>query len=195
MTSEPTYGDVLKAARSRVEDAESRFADEPAPFRGTWWPTVPSFKQELLSDYGVDSPVSALSKDFVEEISAIRDSLKEIGSKIELAAWQKSGLKAGERMMEGLNRHGEALGLWDELCFPVRRRGNLVFRIQSPRDVMGTPKIQPLLLDDYIRGVSIQTAHATLEIAGLTRSRDKWRVATGVLGLLLLFAITWLTTA
>ncbi len=192
MATELTYEDVLVAARSKVAGAESRFADEPSPFRATWWPGVPTFEQELLSDYGVESSMPDLSKEFFEEVSAIRDSLKELGHKGELAPWQRSGLEAGKRMMEGLNRHAEALGLWDELCFPMRRRGDLVFRIKSPGDAMGTPIIQALSLDGYVRGVTVQTARAAIEIAALTRSRDKWRVAAAVLGLILLLVlVTW----
>jgi hypothetical protein len=189
MSKEPTRGDVLAGARSRVAAPESRFANEPQPFRATWWPGAATFEQQLLSDYGVESPMSDLSKDFFEEVSAIRDSLKELGHKVELAGWQKSGLEAGERMMEGLNRHAEALALWDELCFPLRRRGDLLFRIQSPRDAMGTPIIQALPVDDYVRGTSIRTARTAVELAGIAKSRDRWRVAAAVLGCILLLIL------
>ena len=189
MSKEPTYADVLVAARSRVAAPESRFADEPQPFRATWWPGATTFEQQLLSDYGVESPMPDLSKDFFEEVSAIHDSLKELGHKVELAGWQRSGLEAGERMMDGLNRHAEALGVWDELCFPVRRRGDLVFRIQSPRDAMGTPIIQALTVDDYVRGSSVRTARAAVDLAALAKSRDRWRVAAAVLALILLVVL------
>jgi hypothetical protein len=189
MSNEPIYDDVLAAARSRVGVPESRFAEEPQPFRATWWPGAPTLEQQLLSDYGVESPMPDLSKHFFEEVSAIRDSLKELGHKVQLAGWQKSGLEAGERMMEGLNRHAEALGLWDELCFPLRRRGDLVFRIQSPRDAMGTPIIQALPVDDYVRGTSIRTARAAVELAALAKSRDRWRVAAAILGFVLLLVV------
>jgi hypothetical protein len=130
-----------------------------------------------------------LSKDFFEEVSAIRDSVKEFGYKVDLAGWQKRGVKARERIWEALNLHAEALRLWDELCFPVRRRGNLVFRIQSPRDVMGTPIIEALPVDDYVRGTSIRTARAAVELAVLAKSRDRWRVAAAILGLVLLVVL------
>jgi len=189
MAKELTYEDVLVAARSKLVDAESRFTDVPSPFRATWWPGVPSFEQELLSDYGVPSSMPDLSREFFEEVSAIRDSLEDLGYKVQRAPRQRSGLEAGERVMEGLNRHAEALHLWDELCFPVRRRGDLAFRIQSPRDAMGTPIIQALPLDDFIRGVTVRTARATIEIAALKKSRAAWRVAAVVLGLILLVAL------
>lgn len=195
MSKEPTYGDVLVAARSRVAAPESRFADEPQPFGATWWPGAATFEQQLLSDYSVESPMPDLSKDFFEEVSAIRDSLKELGHKVNLAEWQKSGHEAGERMMAGLNRHAEALALWDQLCFPVRRRGDLVFRIQSPRDAMGTPIIQALTVDDYVRGTSVRTARASADLAGLAKSRDRWRVAAAVLGFILLLVLITRTLA
>jgi hypothetical protein len=196
MPNDPTYADVIAAARSRVGMSESRFAEEPQPFRATWWPGAPTFEQQLLSDYGVETPMPDLSKDFFEEVAAIRDSLKELGHKVQLAGWQKSGLEAGERMIEGLNRHAQALGFWDELCFPVRRRGDLVFRIQSPRDAMGTPIIQALGVDDYVRGTTIRTARAAVELAALAKSRDRWRVAAAILGFVLLVAlVTWALAA
>jgi hypothetical protein len=72
----------------------------------------------------------------------------------------------------------------------------MVFRIWSPRDAMGTPIIQALAIDDYVRGTSIQTARAAVELAVLAKSRDRWRMAAAILGLVLLVVlITWALAA
>lgn len=189
MSKEPTYRDVLIAARSKVVDGESRFANEPFPFRAIWWPDSPTIEQELLSDHAVESAEPELSDEFFEEVTAIRDSLKELGYKGELAAWQRSGREAGEQMWEGLNLHADALGLWDQLCLPLRRRGDEIFRILSPRDAGGTPIVQSLSLDEYIRDVSAYTARATIEIAGLKKSREKWQVVAAVFALMVFIVL------
>jgi hypothetical protein len=48
--------------------------------------------------------------------------------------------------------------------YPLRVRGDLVFRIVAPRDVFGAPHVEAILVDEYIRGVPSQTA------------RDSWKL-------------------
>ena len=146
-----TYEQFITAIRSKLEDDGTRIADAPWSSRETWWPETTDFGQELLSDYGVPSSFPEIERAFNDEVGAIRDLIKEkvAGGTAETAR---------QRVLMGLEHHTAALRSWDEIAIPVRRRGDLVFRILSPRDVMGGPIIQTLHVDHYIRGVSIKTA-------------------------------------
>jgi hypothetical protein len=191
MRNEVTYEQIITAARSILEDGEARIADAPAPFRATWWPGKPDFRQELLSDYGMPTPLPELEKVFYEEVGAIRKSLKDLDHTPALAAWQNESTGAPRRMMMDLNTQADALGIWDQIAIPVRRRGDLVFRILAPRDVMGSPIVQGLHIDHYIRGVSTKTAEDAARIGRLTEKLNCWRLASLVLGVIVTLLLVW----
>ena len=77
------------------------------------------------------------------------------------------------------------------IAIPVRRRGEQVFRILAPRDVMGSPIVQTLHVDHYIRGVSIKTAEDAAYIGGLTKKVSRWRLTSLVLGVIAALIFTW----
>lgn len=192
MRSQVTYQQIITAARSRLEDSEARIADVPCPFRATWWPGSPSFKQHLLSDYGVSTSVPELEKAFYDELGAIRESLKDAGHTPALAGWQKGSTGAARKMMMSLNTQADALGIWDEIGFPIRRRGDVAFRILAPHDAMGSPLVQTVHIDDYIRGVSTKTAEDAACIGRLTKQLNRWRLASISLGgIVILLVVIW----
>ena len=191
MRTEVTFGQIITAARSRLEDGDARIADGPCPFRATWWPGTPGFEQELFSDYGMPTAVPELEKSFRDEVGAIRDSLKDAGHTPALARWQKGSAGDAQSMMIRLNTQADALGIWDEIAIPVRRRGDLVFRILAPRDVMGSPIVQALDIDEYIRGASIKTAEDAACISRLTKRLSHWRLVSFVLGAIVTLLLAW----
>jgi len=185
MRTEVTFEQIIAAARSKLENGKARIADAPCPFRATWWPGTPGFEQELLSDYGLPTPVPELEEAFRDDVGAIRESLKEVGHIPALAGWQRGSRGVARTMMMSLNTQADALGIWDEIGIPVRRRGDLVFRILAPRDVMGSPIVQALHVDDYIRAVSTKTAenenwfhaHRTGGLCRVASTRESGREA------------------
>ena len=191
MRTEVTFERIISAARSRLEDGDARIADAPCPFRATWWPGTPGFEQELLSDYGMPTAVPEFEKSFYDEIGAIRESLKDAGHTPALAGWQNGSTGAARSVMIGLNTQADALGIWDEIAIPVRRRGDLVFRILAPRDVMGSPIVQALDIDHYIRGVSIKTAEDAACTSRLTKRLSHWRLTSFVLGGIVTLLLAW----
>ena len=191
MRTEVTFEQIVTDVRSKLKDDGARIADAPRPFRETWWPGATGFGQELLSDYGVPTSFPEIERDFYDEVSAIRDSLKHAGHKPTLAEWQKVSIDAGRRLMTSLNLRVDALSVWDKIAIPVRRRGDLVFRILAPRDVTGSPIVQTLHVDHYIRGVSIETAENAACISGLTKKVSRWRLTSFVLGAFVALIFTW----
>ena len=191
MRTEVTFEQIVTDVRSKLKDDGARIADAPRPFRKTWWPGATGFGQELLSDYGVPTSFPEIERDFYDEVSAIRDSLKHAGHKPTLAEWQKVSIDAGRRLMTSLNLRVDALSVWDKIAIPVRRRGDLVFRILAPRDVTGSPIVQTLHIDHYIRGVSIETAENAACISGLTKKVSRWRLTSFVLGAFVALIFTW----
>ena len=182
MRTEVTFEQIVSAVRPKLKDDEARIADAPGPFRETWWPGTTHLGRGLLSDHGVPTSSPEIERAFYDEISAICDSLKQAGQKPTLAEWHKGSKDAGRDMMLSLNFQADALSIWDKIAIPVRRRGNIVFRILAPRDVMGSPIVDALHVDHYIKGVSIKTAKASACISGLTKKVSRWRLISFVLG-------------
>ncbi len=147
--------------------------------RWSWWPSEPDFQTQLLSDFGISSSSLEIESEFQEEILAIKKALDELGHVSESADyWQKGKSDAGHRLMLGLSQLAEALNVWDEIGVPIRRRGDIVFRIRAQRDVLGSPIISALPVDFYVRCVSQKTAEDAIEIAQLRKHLAWWRVGT-----------------
>ena len=128
MNNQITYKQIITAVRSRLEGGQETIADVPCPFRETWWPETPDFQTQ---------PSSELEKwiyeVFSEEVKAIRGSLKDTGYEPELAEWQKGSTRAARNLWTSTNIQAAALGFWEEIVIPVRRRGDLIFHILAPR--------------------------------------------------------------
>lgn len=146
----------------------------------------------MVSDYSIDSGNDALENEFREEVQAIREILDELGHEPELADWQKSSMESGRQMLLSLNQTAEALRIWDQIGAPVRCKGNTVFRIWAPRDVMGSPIIKALPADAFINDVVEQTATDRIEIERLKTLLEKWRVAAIIFAVLIVLgAASW----
>ena len=191
MFTELTFEQVITAVRSKLKDDEARISEAPGQFREAWWPGTTGFEQELMSDHGVPAPFPEIERAFHDEIAAIRDSLKHAGHKPTLAESQKGPTDVGRSLMTSLNLQADALSIWEMIAIPVRRRGEQVFRILAPRDVMGSPIVQALHVDHYIRGVSIKTAEDAAYIGGLTKKVSRWRLTSFVLGVIAALIFTW----
>lgn len=191
MANRVTWEQIISGARSKLQDGEQRIADAPCPFRATWWPGRPDEEQQLLSGYGMPTSVPELEKCFYDEVDAIREALKDQGHSPPLAGWQKNSTGAARRVMMGLNAQADALTIWDEIGVPIRRRGDSVYRILAPRDVMGSPIIEALDVDWYIRGASAKTADDAARIANLTRTLSQWRVISFALAAIVVLLVVW----
>jgi len=187
---EITYGQVIEAVRGKLNCGAERIADSPAALRWSWWPTEPDIQDQILSDYGAATDYSEIENEFQSEVAAIRESLKSLGHDTRLANWQKGSSSKVAPLWTGLNRSADALALWDHFGMPVRRRGNLVFRIWAPREVMGgAPIIKALPLDLYIPAVTQKTAVDAAEIARLQTGLSRWRGVSAAVGMALLILI------
>jgi len=187
-----TYESIINRVREKLGCGAERISDASAAFRWSWWPSKPDLQDELLSDYGIDTGSRALEKEFREEVQAIRETLDELGHEPDLAEWQKSSSEAGRRMERSLNQIAGALIIWNQIGVPIRRRGNIVFRIWAPRDVLGSPIIKALPVDAFINGVTEQTVADRIEIERLKRFLEKWRVAAIILAIFAVVgAATW----
>ena len=187
---------IITAVRSRLEGGQERIADAPCPFRETWWPEIPDFQTKLSSDMVVQ-PSSELEKwiyeVFSEEVKAIRESLRDTGYEPELAEWQQGSTGAARNLWTSTNIQADALGFWEVIALPVRRRGDLIFRILAPRDVMGSPIIQIHNVDDYIRGVSRKTSKDKIRIIQMEKKLGNWKLISFAIGIvtLILVAVAW----
>jgi hypothetical protein len=189
LASPPTFDQVIKAVHAALHDGDDRIAESPHAFRGTWWPSEPTLQQQLLSDHGVPSPLPEIEEQFREEVAAIRESLNAFQVDPGLADWQKGGSEPGRLMMRSLNIQGMALDLWEQIALPVRRFGAVVVRIRAPGDVMGSPILHALPIDEYIRGVSAKTSDDVAQVEALQRRVEQWRTAAVLLGIVVAGAV------
>ena len=188
-----TYESVITRVRDKLRCGAERISDERIVFRWSWWPSRPDLQDELLSDYGQATRFSVLEKEFREEIDAIRETLDELAHESELADSQKSSRGAEQSMMKSLNQIAEALSIWDQIGVPIRRRGDIVFRIWAPRDVMGSPIIKALPIDTFINCVAEQSVSDRIEIERVKTSRQRWRITAIMLTVLIgLGAVAWI---
>lgn len=172
-----TYKAIIDRVREKLCCESDRISDSPSALRCSWWPNVPDFHDELLSDYNMSGMFGALEKEFREEIMAIRETLDELDHEAGLEDWQNSS-----QLMMSLNQMATAMSVWDQIGISIRRRGDLVFRIWSPRDVMGSPIIKALPLDLFLNGVAHQTASWHIEIEHLKKVMGYWRLVVIFLG-------------
>jgi hypothetical protein len=176
---------IIAGVKRRLPNESSWIAEKPSLFNLVWWPGEhPDFQEQLLSDYGVDAGPTHVTSQFTAEIKAIHESLDETGYKPVLADWQKTNhsdpvlQKAASTMYTGLNQRGNALSVWEQIAFPIRRENNIVFRIHAPRDVMGgMPIIHALQVDDFIKGVSVFTVQQEVKIIQLQKQLTHWKAA------------------
>ena len=91
--------------------------------------------------------------------------------------------------MNSLNQAASALSIWDQIGIPIRLRGDIVFRIWAPRDVMGSPIIKALPIDVFVNGVAEHTVSDRIEIKRLKKNIDRWRVATIILAVVIALRI------
>ncbi len=183
--SNVTYGAVIQRVRSKLGDAAGRISETPTSLRWSFWPTQPGFGDRLVSDHGVRSAYPVLEEEFDQEVRAIREALEELGCEPGLSDWQKGSEDVGRKLMIGLNMAAGTLSIWDDISVPIRRRGNVVFRLWSPRDVAGTPVIKCLPVDTFIIAMAQETASQRFMIDRL----QKWRIGAIVLAYLLFLAV------
>jgi hypothetical protein len=127
---------------------------------------------------GTDFP--DLEKEFQEEVEGITEALKELG-------WKLDAPDAPSRLNQTLKLRATALSIWAEIAMPIRRRGEIIFRLWPPRDVFGSPIIQSLPLDEYLIGATMISAEYSLQIKRLTESLRTWRL-TAILSISLISA-------
>lgn len=197
-----TFNEVIAGVRSQLSDEGIRIAKVPTPFKLAWWPSnstaTEQYIEQLHSDYGQSSGPKKLSEEFAAEVKAIQECLNTHRHDPGLAKWQRlerddEVAEAATQMYKSLNQRATAISLWEQIAFPLRKQGDILFRIRAPRDISGSPIIDPMLVDDFIRGVSSHTVGNKQEIARLQKRLNLWKLiaggATGVAALVLSIAV------
>lgn len=182
-----TYELIVNRVRQIRNFGPDRMADEPINRSLGWWPwpSKPDFNDYLMSDYGMndddaDARFSALQKEYWEEIKAIREVLDELEKE-----------ENGRTITDHLNQTGRAIRIWEQIGVPIRRKGDTVFKIWAPRDVMGLPIIKSMYIDWFVIGVTEHTASNYIEIEILKKKLDRWRLGAIILAIILVLAIAY----
>jgi hypothetical protein len=183
--------DLIRVVQKALPEAEWRIADTPAPFRAAFWPNNPwnkdaaNIQKQLFSDYGMTAEPEQLSIDFYQELDVIQKCLDAMGNEPGLVEWQKPSRRAtrerpeaadaAEKMYKSMNQRAAALNLWGQIAIPFRRRGDLIYRIFAPRDVLGSPVVEAMRVDEFIRDLSLQSARDRTQLARLGQQMRRWR--------------------
>ena len=128
-----TLGDLIADVRRQLSDKGIRIAEDPVPFQLAWWLTSPTAMeqhvQELHSEYGQPSGPKTLNEEFFAEVRAIQDVLKNSSP---LTKTGDELVDAGNEVEGGMNRRARAMSLWEQIAFPLRRYGDIIFRVRAP---------------------------------------------------------------
>jgi len=144
----------------------------------------------LKSDYGISSGPTQLNEEFDAEVKAIHECLDKLGHIPRFANWQNTKDQNARLMYKALNQRADALYIWEHIAFPLRRRGDILFRISAPREVLGgRPIVDALLVDDFIRRVSSHTVRDKQELIRLRKQLNMWKLVAGVGMVIVLFLV------
>jgi len=194
-SSSITYIEIINRVREKLDCGPNRIADQPGPFPWCWWPSAPGFANQLNSDYGMESGVPELEKEFHAEVEVIREALDQLGHEPTLTGWQELSGAPTRRLMRSLDQAVTALTIWDAIGVPIRRKGDIVFLIRAPRDVLGSPCISAMSVDSYLGAVTEKTATDRVEIEALKKRLDLWRTGAIVLGIAIALLIMCIVKA
>lgn len=184
-----TYEDIIYRVRKKLGCGAERISDAPAPFQWSWWPYKPNIVAELFSDYGMETGFPDLEKEFHEEVKAIWETLNELGWKPGATKKQKNLPESFQKFEQSVNLHAEAMATWEEIAVPVRRKGEIIFRIWPPRDLLGSPIIHALPIDAVLTSVIKQSAEDRIEIERLRKLLGKWQAIAIISTLILSFVL------
>ncbi len=158
-----------------LQDGKHRLLDSDVPMRPAWFPQylAPDNSELLMSDYGLSASEDELiAGQFHEEVDAIREWL--------CGQFEPVGSCALERVREGVNRKAQALAIWDWCAVPLRQNKGFIYRIWSPRDVLGSPTIRRLPIQEFLARAAQQSASDALERGRLIRCLRAWRIVFAV---------------
>lgn len=171
------YSEVARSASAKLPKGDQRLAPAPSDLRRCFWPTQITLENEIVSNYGTDSQHAELQTDFADEVEAIRLALRE--------HWEESSPNdptpdpedSKERLLRGIDEKAAALSVWDQIGLPLRRKGDMLYHLTAPRDVMGKAIIRQMAVDEFLNFVAYETAETRIEIERLTRHLAAWRLA------------------
>jgi hypothetical protein len=189
------FQDIIDDVRRQLSDSGTRIAAAPLYFRSAWWPDpgrdILKFRAELMSDYGVPTGPKEITDDFYAEVKAIEECLDRLEHGPNDAEPEKTTEWMARRIMESANQRATALSVWEKIAFPLRLRGNSVFHVVAPSNILGTPIVEAMPADEFIRLVSMQTIYDKVEIARLQQRLNWWKLAGAVAAcVLLLFGLS-----
>ena len=201
--AQPTIKDVINDVRAQLSEKKAvRIVDAPVLFNLSFAPSdlwrsdeeylernlfqVPEESFRLSVD-SLKAARAEIAQSYQEEVEAIRKSLEKLGHKPDLPKWTKSKDPNVRKLFKGIQQGHDVLRLWNHIAYPIRRRGGLLFRIYAG----GKPDIKAMLVDDYIRSVSLETAKSKPIELKLRRHLTYWRVLScGLVGLLWCYALS-----
>lgn len=180
----------VEMLRGMLQRGSERFFASPVSLSLAWFPSnaSPDVGARLMSDYGVATDYPELEKQFYEEVAALVDVIE--GDEAATSSSEADDrTRAVSRMNRGLAKRAHAMSHWDRIGLPIRRWGEHIAFIRSPRDLMGSPTISTLPIEAFVPLVAVKTASDHFRILQLEARESFWKWTSLVLALMLLWAL------
>ena len=158
-----------------IDNGELRLINTEFSLHDSWFPDSSiGFGEILLSNYGVSEGDTEIQKQFFKEVKAIRKWIDENDT-----STYRSPIDSG------MIRQSLAFEIWDDYAVPLRWKGESIYRIWPPQDVMGSPTIKSVSIDEFLAFIALKSVHVEAKIESLNNQLSKWRNGAVILAIVL----------
>jgi hypothetical protein len=179
-TKDASLDSLIKCLRQDLHSAD--IAAEAMPLNLAWWPDRLQTVVGLMAEDGIIEGPEAIVAEFNREVRTIQNYLDKIERGPDKRRPQDySNEELVNSTLYQFDQRQRALRIWEQIAFPIRRSGDVVFRIR-----VGTSMIEAMPTDEFIRGACIQTTRNHQEMARLIHHLRFWRIVAA-LGIAVLF--------
>jgi hypothetical protein len=177
--SREVHDDVTAVAATLAGGAR-RLAPSPVALSLAWFPGAAKdvfYDEQIASDYGVPTQFKEVEAAFYEEVTALAHAIEDSSSSDDPVT----------RLDFGVAKRAHAMANWGRFGLPIRVHGSTVFHIRPPRDLLGSPVISTMGVDEFVAALALRTAEDSYRIMQLRAQRT----VLGVISVLLAAIIVW----
>ncbi len=157
-----------------LEDGERRLVIADYCVRGTWFPVQPGTGDEIgdlvLSGAGIlEGNTSDDANEIRNEVSEELDAIQALILKDKYPIEPEPGEgNSTEYLKDTISAWSIATTIWDWAAVQIRKRGDRVYRVWTPSDLMGPIVVRSLDVDDYVFLAGLKTAEDSAQIDTLS---------------------------
>jgi hypothetical protein len=136
------YNEIIQYVRKKLNCGADRITTDPYFSRNNWWPQPLDIQDKISSDHGFSVKFKEIEYEFNEEFNAILEIVRQKDPKND---------SSEDIIMRTAEQIATALNIWDQIGVPIRRRGDILYRIWAPEQIIGgTPIIKACHIENFI---------------------------------------------